>query len=394
MSAAMRLVLGISGGIAAYKMPHLIRLLRRRSVEVKVVLTAAAEPLVGVEALRVVSENPLYADSLAAVHDMDHIRLAQWADYLFICPATANTIAKIAHGIADNLLTTLSLCFERRLCIAPAMNTAMWENQATRNNVELLRSRGVDICPVDSGDLACGTSGAGRLPELEFLADHVCSLGVSRILAGKEVLIASGPTLEPLDPVRVITNRSSGRMGNALARAARDMGATVTMINGPAPLAPPPGVSVVPVTTAVRMHDELHSRFDSSHICIMAAAVSDYRPRHYSPSKIHRSEGLTLELVPNNDIAASLGARKAGQILVCFALEHEQGLERAQRKLEDKNADLVVLNYVSSSLEQETAGVTLIGRSAEPEELPVGSKDAVARSILERAAELLGVRNG
>jgi phosphopantothenoylcysteine decarboxylase/phosphopantothenate--cysteine ligase len=394
MDRSPRLLLGVTGGIAAYKAPQLVRLLRKGGAEVTVVLTAGARGLVGEEALRVVSGNPVYRDGAPPVHDMDHIRLAEWADRYAICPATANTIAKLACGIADNLVTTLALGFENRLVVVPAMNTAMLNNAATQRNLATLRERGVQVLPVEEGELACGATGAGRMLAVEAVADALLAPRAPQALAGKRVLIASGPTEEPLDPVRVITNRSSGRMGAALAAAARDMGAEVTVVSGPAAVPTPPGVRSVSVRTALEMQQALEAEFGGCHICIMAAAVSDYRPEQVAAGKIHRDDkaALTLKLVSNPDIAAGLGARKKGQFLVGFALESDApgALERARQKLVRKNLDMVVLNYVNSSLGLDSARVTIVFSAREPDSLAAMDKAAVAREILARIASQTG----
>jgi phosphopantothenoylcysteine decarboxylase / phosphopantothenate---cysteine ligase len=394
MDRSPRLLLGVTGGIAAYKVPQLVRLLRKGGAEVTVVLTAGARGLVGEEALRVVSGNPVYRDGAPPVHDMDHIRLAEWADRYAICPATANTIAKLACGIADNLVTTLALGFENRLAVVPAMNTAMWNNAATQRNLATLRERGVQVLPVEEGELACGTSGPGRMLAVEAVADALLAPRAPVLLAGKRVLIASGPTEEPLDPVRVITNRSSGRMGAALAAAARDMGAEVTVVSGPAAVPPPCGVRAVSVRTALEMQQALEAEFDRCHICIMAAAVSDYRPERVAAGKIHRDDQaeLTLKLVPNPDIAAGLGARKEGRFLVGFALESDESgaEERARQKLVRKHLDMVVLNHVNSSLGLDSARVTIVFSTGQSESLAAMDKAAVAREILARVASQTG----
>lgn len=391
-----RIVLGISGGIAAYKMPELVRLLRKAGVEVSVVLTDAAQPLVGREALRTVSANPVYIDGPVHQHDMDHIRLADWADAMLICPATANTIAKLAHGIADNLLSTLALTFHRNLMVAPAMNTRMWEAAATRDNIATLRSRAVAVFEVEEGELACGDSGAGRLLALEKIVQRVCSRFHPAPLAGKRVLIASGPTAEPIDSVRVLTNRSSGRMGAALASVAAAMGAEVTVVSGPAPIKPPPEVITVAVQSAREMLAALEERFSNCDICIMAAAVADFRPLHTFEGKLHRKESssLTLELVANPDIAKTLGGQKKGQFLVCFALEEQDGQKAAWEKLANKGADMVVLNYVGSSLELPHATAELLFSDATTMQLSPMDKTVVAQAILEAIASHLDVHHG
>jgi phosphopantothenoylcysteine decarboxylase/phosphopantothenate--cysteine ligase len=391
-----RIVLGISGGIAAYKMPELIRLLRKAGVEVTVVLTQAAQPLVGIEALRTVSANPVYIDGPVHQHDMEHIRLADWADAMLICPATANTIAKLAHGIADNLLSTLALTFNRHLMVAPAMNTRMWEAAATCANVATLSSRGVEVFEVEAGELACGDSGAGRLLGLEKIVQRVCSSLTPSPLAGKRVLIASGPTAEPIDAVRVLTNRSSGRMGAALASVAARMGAEVTVVSGPAPIRPPADVTTVAVQSAREMLAALEERFSNCDICIMAAAVADFRPAQTFAGKLHRKESasLNLELVANPDIAKTLGGQKKGQMLVCFALEEQDGLATAREKLANKGADMVVLNYVGSSLELTHATAELLFSDGTTVQLPPMDKTGVAQAILEAIAARLDVHHG
>jgi len=324
---------------------------------------------------------------------MDHIRLAEWGDWLLICPATANTIAKMAHGVADNLLTTLSLCFGTKTLVVPAMNSAMWLHPATCGNVEVLEQRGVHVTPVDSGELACGTSGPGRMIPLESVVTTLTRLLGPRPLSGKRVLISSGPTEEPLDPVRVLTNRSSGRMGAALAEAARDMGAEVTVVTGPAAARLPHGVEQVSVRTALQMQAALEQRFDRADICVMAAAVADYRPERAETSKIAReSTGpLTLKMVPNPDIVAALGNRKSHQFLVGFALESESGTQRASRKMARKHCDMLVLNYTDSSLGLATSQATILFTDKEPEELPSLSKADLARRIFTRIASRMGL---
>ncbi|MBN1760228.1 MAG: bifunctional phosphopantothenoylcysteine decarboxylase/phosphopantothenate--cysteine ligase CoaBC [Chitinispirillaceae bacterium] len=384
-----RIVIGITGGIAAYKIPHLIRLLRKQGAAVKVVLTHHAQPLVGSETLRTLSDNPVYHDS-ETVYDMDHIRLAQWGELLLIAPATANTIAKVAHGIGDNLLTTLALAFKpSQVMIAPAMNTAMWENSATQENIAVLRRRGYQVLPVGSGELACGDDGAGRMLEPEEI---VKAAGGGRILSGRRLLISSGPTEEPIDPVRVITNRSSGRMGAALAQAALAMGAEVIVVSGPATAPLPAGATVIPVRTAAEMEVALSERFSDVDVCIMAAAVSDYRPEKVASEKIRRSgETLSIRLVMNDDILAGLGTKKgASQLLVGFSLESDGDSARAREKMNRKKCDLMVFNRVDQALGTATTTVTVLHRNGTQFTMENTDKAEVARALLERIAELLG----
>jgi len=395
MKPLLRIVLGITGGIAAYKTPQLIRLLRKRGVEVRVVLTPAAQPLAGVEALRTVSGNPVYSDCAPDEYDMAHIRLAEWADWCVICPATANTIAKIAHGIADNLLTTLALSFDRKLVIVPAMNTAMWRNSATRANVRTLTERGALVMPVDEGELACGTRGAGRMAPEEAIADRVAGLARPNILSGRKVLISSGPTQEQIDPVRVITNRSSGKMGAALCRAALALGAEVTVVTGPVKVEPPWGVKRIDVTTAQQMLAAMTKEFPRNDVCVCAAAVSDFRPVKQSAVKLSREKHgrLTVELAPNPDIAQALGAMKKNQFLVGFSLETGPGEKRARAKMKKKQCDMMVLNYAASSIGLDHNRAVMLFKDGSAKKLPDMDKDSLAFRIYTAIADRAGIRN-
>jgi phosphopantothenoylcysteine decarboxylase / phosphopantothenate---cysteine ligase len=383
------IVLGISGGIAAYKTPLLIRLLQKNGFAIKAVCTPAALTLVAKQTLRTITGNPVYIDNQQNDTSMDHIELAQWGEVLLICPATANTIAKIAHGIADNLLTSLALSFQNRLIVAPAMNTAMWTNEATQDNLAILRRRNVSVLPVDEGELACGDSGPGRLLPLEAIVEHVLSRSVPRCLADKKVLIASGPTCEPIDAVRVITNRSSGKMGSALAAAALAAGARVTVVTGPAAAPLPAGARVVHVLTALEMKDALEKEFIDADVCIMAAAISDYRPKNPSSQKkqCDRDRDWDLTLVPNPDIAEGLGHKKNRQFLVGFSLETDDGLTRPILKMKKKNCDMMVVNRVDSSLERDQATVTLLFPDKPPMPLPLSGKRQIAAQIMEHIAQ-------
>jgi phosphopantothenoylcysteine decarboxylase / phosphopantothenate---cysteine ligase len=389
MTADLRnIVLGISGGIAAYKMPLLVRLLQKNGFDVKTVCTRAALTLVGRQALFTLTGHPVYTDEPPAEAAMDHIELAKWGSLFLVCPATANTLAKLAHGIADNLLTTLALSFQNRLIVAPAMNSAMWTNRATQENVALLVRRGIRVLPVDEGELACGDCGPGRLLPIESIVDSLLSLANPPLLAGKKVLIASGPTSEPIDAVRVVTNRSSGKMGAALASAAMLSGAGVTVVSGPAAAPLPPGARVIRVTTAVEMQNAMEREFDDADVCIMAAAVSDYRPQQALTGKKKRDDGgmWDLTLIPNPDIAAGLGARKKRQILVCFSLEVSDDLERPREKMLKKKCDMMVVNRADASLEKDHTTVTLLYPDGRTERIPPQSKREIAGHIIERIA--------
>ena len=394
MGAAQKVLIGVCGGIGAYKIPFLVRLLRKKNCEVKVVLTPAACPLVGREALAALSGNPVYLDEESR-YDMDHIRLSEWADIFVIAPATANTVAKIAAGIGDNLLTTLALSIpEEKIVIAPAMNTVMWESKATQANAASLSARGITVLPVGCGPLACGTSGPGRMLEVEEIAGHIFTrLGVCDIFKGKRVLISSGPTEESIDPVRVITNKSSGKMGAALARAALLMGARVTIISGPAAYPLPAGAEVIHVKSALEMRDSLLEKFGSADICVMAAAVSDYRPLNFSKDKLCRSEGekLTLELVPNPDILAELGASKSAQYVVGFSLESGDDISRAESKMRKKNCDMMVFNKASDSLGGDNTAFTLLFKDGGNIQFTMMDKPRAAALILKNIAESMGL---
>jgi len=434
-----RVLIGITGGIAAYKIPFLVRILRKNGCEVKVALTNAAKTLVGIDALRTLSGSPVYLDADiggGAEYDMGHIRLSEWADVFVICPATANTIAKVAGGIADNLLSTLALSIpETKIIVAPAMNSVMWANNATQANINTLAARGITVLPVETGELACGVSGPGRMLEIDEIGRRVLSwfgvenlssdnnlssgkslsnnelsgskqyrgdsfsdnrdnslcdndlFGDSSLLKGKTVLISSGPTEEPLDPVRVITNRSSGKMGAALAKAALSMGARVVVVSGPAAEPLPAGAEVVPVGTAVEMEREMGERFGAADICVMAAAVSDYRPLNYSDAKIHRSdnENITIELTPNPDILADLGSIKsARQFLVGFALESGHDIDRAAEKMRKKRCDMMVFNRVDVALGGDSTAITVIYSDDRREEFSVMGKDEAASIIFSK----------
>jgi phosphopantothenoylcysteine decarboxylase/phosphopantothenate--cysteine ligase len=388
MRAGPRILIGITGGIAAYKVPQLVRTLLKGSAEIKTVCTPCALRFVTGETLRTVSGHPVYQDGVS-FHDIDHIRLAEWADLLLIAPATANTIAKIAHGIADNLLTTLALSLPpEKIALAPAMNSGMWQNKVTQANIESIRKNGITILPVGEGELACSTSGPGRMLEPDRIAAIVLSIAPppEGPLSGKRVLISSGPTIEPLDPVRVITNRSSGRMGAALASAALSQGARVTVVSGPALFPLPPGARVVPVTTALEMRDALLREFPKTDICILAAAVSDFRPVKYLREKIKRGAvgTISVTLQPNPDIAALLGKKRGKKILAGFALETSDNLTSAKRKMVEKGCDLMILNRLDESLGRDDTRITILNREGEVDKCPVMAKTEAANLIIRR----------
>jgi len=352
----MNIVLGISGGIAAYKTPELVRRLRERGADVQIVMTASAEEFVTPTSLQAVSGRPIRTNlwDKEAEASMSHIELARWADLVLIAPATAEIMARLAGGGAPDLLTTLCLATEAPIAIAPAMNRVMWSNPAVQANRRTLEERGMKILGPDTGSQACGETGAGRMLEPDLIADAVCGpefAGVETdgILAGKTVLVTAGPTREPIDPVRYITNRSSGKMGYAVAAAAHALGARVIIISGPVSLQEPRGTEVVRVESAAEMHAATHERIAEADIFIAAAAVSDYRPAEASAQKIKKTKDrMTLELVRSPDILASVTALDQAPFTVGFAAETENVREYALGKLENKKLDMIVANRVGA----------------------------------------------
>lgn len=352
--------MGVTGGIAAYKAAELVRALQRQALEVHVVMTEAAcrfvQPLTfaALTGHRVITS--LWEDAGAAEHGgsgqsgIDHIAEAQWGDALVVAPATANVLAKFAHGIADDFLTTMYLATAAPVLVAPAMNVNMWNHPATQANLEILRQRGVRIVEPGTGDLACGMVGAGRMAEPEAIADAVlAAIGCRHDLAGETILVTAGGTREALDPVRFLGNRSSGKMGYALAEAAQSRGARVILVSGPTAVHPPGQCEVVKVTTAEQMRDAVLNRMGEATLVIKAAAVADYRPVAVSAQKLKRKGSLTLELAPTEDILAEVvRRRRPGQIIVGFAAETENRMENGREKLLRKGADAIVVNEVAA----------------------------------------------
>ncbi len=352
----MNIVLGISGGIAAYKTPELVRRLRERGANVQIVMTASAEEFVTQTSLQAVSGRPIRSNlwDKEAEASMSHIELARWADLVLIAPATAEIMARLAGGGAPDLLTTLCLATEAPIAIAPAMNRVMWANPGVQANRKTLEERGMQILGPDTGSQACGETGAGRMLEPDMIADAVCrpefaGAVADGILAGKTVLVTAGPTREPIDPVRYITNRSSGKMGYAIAAAAHALGARVIVISGPVSLPEPRGTEVVRVETAAEMHAATLERIADADLFIAAAAVSDYRPAEMSAQKIKKTnDTMTLELVRSPDILASVTALDEAPFTVGFAAETENVREYALGKLANKKLDMIVANRVGA----------------------------------------------
>jgi phosphopantothenoylcysteine decarboxylase/phosphopantothenate--cysteine ligase len=390
-------VVGVTGGIAAYKACEVARELMRAGARVKVVMTAAAQRFVTPLTFRTLTGEPvavsLWDDPTQRVH---HISLAEEADAMVIVPCTANVMAKLVHGRADDILTTTALATEAPLIIAPAMNTHMWRKEITQTNVEALRARGCIFVAPGTGELACGDTGEGRLATVEeIVAETLAALRRVRSLEGVRLLVTAGPTREPIDAVRFIGNRSSGRQGYAIAEEAARRGAEVTMVSGPTSLVDPFGVHCVRVETASEMRDAVLAAYPGTHAVVMAAAVSDFRPARPVTGKIKKEASPEpLELERTRDILAEIGAEKGDRVLVGFAAETDDVVTHARCKLRAKNLDLVVANDVSAAdagFEVATNRVTLVDPDGE-EALPLMDKRAVAAALLDRLAEMLKER--
>ncbi|WP_031431066.1 MULTISPECIES: bifunctional phosphopantothenoylcysteine decarboxylase/phosphopantothenate--cysteine ligase CoaBC [Methylomicrobium] len=352
MSEAKRILLGVSGGIAVYKAAELVRLLRKEGAEVRVAMTRAASRFVTPLTFQALSGNPVHTELLDAESEnaMDHISLARWADLIVIAPATANLIAKLSHGLADDLLTTLYLAATCPVYVAPAMNQAMWGKSATRENVAALQRHGVRLIGPVQGEQACGETGFGRMSEPQAICAALLGEPAERPLQGMKVLISAGPTREPLDPVRYLTNRSSGKMGYALAEAARDMGASVILVSGPTQLPPPAQVDLVRVETAAEMYEAVIARAEASDIYIGAAAVADYTPAETQSEKIKkRGDTATLVLRKTRDILAEVAALEKRPFTVGFAAETVDLEAYALDKLARKNLDMIAANWVGQA---------------------------------------------
>jgi len=397
----MRVALGISGGIAAYKAAELLRLLQGRGVEVQVVMTRNAREFVApltfaaLSGRKVITEmfgGPQGAANVESA--IEHMAVAQAIDALVIAPATANVLAKMAQGIADDFLTTLCLATKAPLIVAPAMNVNMWEHPATQKNVEILRERGVNVLSPDEGYLACGMTGAGRLTSVESIAQAVfATLGVSDDLVGELVLVTAGPTQEPLDDARYLSNRSSGKMGYALAEASCRRGARVVLVSGPTRLDPPAEAEVERVRTAEEMAQAVLRHFEKATVTLMAAAVADFRPAEVSPRKIKKQEGApALKLEPTPDILAMLAPRRRpGQVVIGFAAETENLLANATAKLRDKRLDFIVANDLlqeGAAFDADTNIVTLVFPDGHRKPLQKMSKVQVAHRILDEVVAI------
>ena len=394
----MKIALGVSGGIAAYKAAEILRLLQDRGVRVQVVMTQAAQEFIRPLTFAALSGEKVITDMFGAGADtpnidsaVEHIALAQSIDALLVVPATADVLAKFAQGIASDFLTTLYLATTAPMVVAPAMNVNMWEHPATQANLEILKKRGVTIVPPGTGYLACGMTGAGRLAENEaIVAATLETLGASQELAGETVLITAGPTREKIDPVRYLTNRSSGKMGYALAEAALRRGARVLLVSGPTALTPPGAAELTRVESAEDMRQAVLKLLPEATIVIKTAAVSDYRPKSAASQKIKRTGPVTLELEPTTDILNEIARHKQSQLIVGFAAETENALENARKKLASKSLDAIVVNDVSREavgFDSDRNAVTIITQH-EVVEVPETTKWEVAQRVLDQVVRL------
>ena len=386
------ILIGITGGIAAYKVCELIRMFKKSGAEVKVIATPNALNFVTKLTLQNLSQNEVYIDEFAPKEwKPEHISLADESDIFVIAPATANTIGKIANGIADNLLTSVACAFSKKIILAPAMNSNMWNNEGVKNNLKTLQSRGIEILEPESGFLACGYMGKGRLCSLDKIYNAtVEALNYSQKLKGKNVVITSGGTIEEIDPVRYISNYSSGKMGIALAKAAHDMGANVTLITTKETDAP---FETIKVKSAVDMQNAVNDKFENSDIVIMAAAVADYRAKNTSDQKIKKVEGendtLTLELVKNPDILQEISSKKTHQIVVGFCAESENLIQNAKEKIAKKGCDYLIANDISRKdvgFGADDNEVTILDKNGRETKLEKAPKSVIARKILEHIA--------
>ncbi|MEW4262712.1 MULTISPECIES: bifunctional phosphopantothenoylcysteine decarboxylase/phosphopantothenate--cysteine ligase CoaBC [Priestia] len=400
MMKGKRILLCVSGGIAVYKAAALTSKLVQAGAEVKVMMTASAREFVTPLTFQALSRNPVYTDTFDEKDPsvIAHIDLADWPDLILVAPATANMIGKIANGLADDMISTTLLAATAPVWIAPAMNVHMYDHPAVKKNMSTLSSFGYSFVEPGEGYLACGYVGKGRLEEPETIVSLISSYfskvsDTQKILEGVNVLVTAGPTVERIDPVRFFTNRSTGKMGYALAEQAAKLGASVTLVTGPTNLEYPKGVQVVQIESAQQMLEAVMQRYHEADVVIKSAAVADYRPKHVFDQKMKKQPGeAVLELERTTDILRTLGERKEHQLLVGFAAETEQVDEYAQKKLASKNLDMIVANNVTTEgagFGTDTNIVTLYKRSGESKELPILSKHDVATEVLKEVKEML-----
>lgn len=385
--------IGVSGGIAVYKALDIISALRKKDIDVRVIMTDSATKFVTPLAFQSLSQNMVVTDMFAEpkAFEIQHISLAKRADVFLVAPATANIIGKIANGIADDMLSTTVMATKAKVIFAPAMNTNMYENLIVQNNIDKLKSLGYEFIEPASGRLACGDEGKGKLADVNTIVDYVLkeleNIDKPKDLEGKTVLISAGPTISRIDPVRYLTNNSTGKMGYSIAEEARDRGANVILVSGPSNIIPPSNIKVIKVTTNEEMKNEILKYYDESDIVIKSAAVADYKIKNYSSEKIKKHEDeLNLTFVKDNDILKMLGERKNGQILVGFAAESNNIIENAKRKIEAKNLDYIVANDITSAdtgFASDDNKVIIISKDGEELYLDKMNKRKVASKIFE-----------
>lgn len=388
-------VIGVTGGIAVYKALDVISALRKKDIEVHVIMTESASKFVNPLTFQSISQNMVVTDMFAEpkAWEIQHISLAQKADLMLIAPATANVIGKISNGIADDMLSTTVMASKAKVLIAPAMNTNMYQNPIVQNNISKLKDFGYKFIEPASGRLACGDIGIGKLADVNTIVERVIEEleDKEQDLLGKKVLVSAGPTIAPIDPVRYITNRSTGKMGYAIAKEARDRGAEVILVSGPTNLEPPKNVKIINIKTNEEMKKEILQNFKWADIVIKSAAVADYKPKEYSKEKIKKGEGdLNICLTRDNDILKFLGEIKTHQVLVGFAAESDNVLENAERKLKNKNLDFIVANDITSSdtgFGSEDNKVVILSKNNEKLELEKMSKKKVASNIFDMILE-------
>ncbi|WP_252254385.1 bifunctional phosphopantothenoylcysteine decarboxylase/phosphopantothenate--cysteine ligase CoaBC [Clostridium sp. ZBS12] len=382
-------VLGVSGGIAVYKALEVVSLLRKQDIEVRVIMTKSATEFVTPLSFQSLSQNMVIYDMFSEpkAWEIQHISLAEKADVFLVAPATANIIGKVANGIADDMLSTTIMATKAKVIFAPAMNTHMYENPIVQGNIEKLKNLGYEFIEPACGRLACGDIGKGKLEDPKVIVDRVISQFTKKDLDNKNILVTAGPTISPIDPVRYITNRSTGKMGYAIAKEARDRGANVTLISGPTSLEVPANINFIRVSTNSEMKEEVNKYFDNSDVVIKSAAVADYKAKEYSNQKIKKGEGdLKLAFTRENDILMELGRKKKNQILVGFAAESQNLKENAKRKLMNKNLDYIVANDITSEdtgFASEDNRVIIL--SNKDEEIPIDktSKNEIASKLFD-----------
>ncbi len=386
MLKGKKIVLGVTGAISAYKALELARLLKKEEAEVWPVMTAGAARFISALSLSTLARNEVYTDLFEGREGfkISHIELAQAGDLIIVAPATANILGKAASGIADDLLSTVIMAARPPVLFAPSMNERMWENPVVKANVEKLKGLGYLFAGPQSGELACGYEGVGRLSEPEEILDAARNALSGKDLLGDKVLVSAGPTREAIDPVRFVSNASSGKMGYAIARAARRRGAEVVLVSGPSHLKRPSDIAFVQAVTADEMYDACIKRYPQSTIVIMAAAIADYRPKKSYPTKVKKdAQVLNVDMERTTDVLGFMGKRKKAQFLVGFALETDKIVENAKKKLKEKNLDLVVANS-PGGIDSEENKVIVINRDEDMETLPMLNKDEVADRILDR----------